>query len=376
MLSVVRSTIVSLFGAALAATGASPPAAAADLPPQARVALLEAPGSQAPESFLQMLKIQLRDVAEVESGPVLPDQPLPQKLEAAAAFLVGSGAALAVWLDTAPSDADADASGVYVVYAVGNKERRALIEVGRINRGDDPEVERAMAIKVGEMVTAALSDEFIGTAAPPPAQEVTTSPAQVSSAQEKPERMPFAASAAEPGRARVSLGLALGAVGALGAGNTGAQIGMDVAAGALFRGSASWSAEVWAALRTTSGLTAATANGRLSSGEITPGVAARVLRGLGAAGRHGVGLGGEITVRAIDARGTGTGGETGSGRVVLPALFGGIEGRVAFTRALSLRLAAGVDVALYRQRFSVNGAPVGDLGRARPLAHLALMMGL
>jgi hypothetical protein len=52
----------------------------------------------------------------------------------------------------------------------------------------------------------------------------------------------------------------------------------------------------------------------------------------------------------------------------------GPDGRFAVVEWLEVRAALGVELSTVRQRFTINGDPILDLGRVRGFAHLSLMV--
>ena len=100
--------------------------------------------------FLAAVRIQLGATYEVrELSPSLPG-PLPQRIAAATALAVGEHALAAVWVEQA-----AGAHGVRsaVLYVVGQREDRALLEVVQVPSARGPDLPRVLALKLGELLS-------------------------------------------------------------------------------------------------------------------------------------------------------------------------------------------------------------------------------
>ena len=113
---------------------------------EGRVLLLEAP--EEPSGLLTALQIQLSGLAEPQSVPQPRAASAPQQIEAASRLTRDQGALAAVWVDP-PLDR---ASGAVMLYVVGEREGRALVEVVRVPGDRGPELERTLALKVREVV--------------------------------------------------------------------------------------------------------------------------------------------------------------------------------------------------------------------------------
>jgi hypothetical protein len=116
---------------------------------QDRVLLLDSEAS--PRSGLAAaLQIQLVDQAVVDVRHTLPEASVSQRIAAATALGEAHGSLLVVWSDEPV--AQPDGSSEAILYAVSRSEGRALLQVVRVPGGSGPEVDRALALKVGEVL--------------------------------------------------------------------------------------------------------------------------------------------------------------------------------------------------------------------------------
>jgi hypothetical protein len=112
-----------------------------------RVLLLESNG--AANSLLGALQIQLSGLAEPERLVVTLGASTSEAIERAGQLVRDHGALAAVWVDKQRHGA-----GPAVVYVVGEREGRALIEVVRVPGDRGPDLDRTIALKVRELVAA------------------------------------------------------------------------------------------------------------------------------------------------------------------------------------------------------------------------------
>jgi hypothetical protein len=155
----------SCFGLALAwawvCLAAEPTYAA-----EARVLVLE---SQAPSSGLvSALQIQLSGLAAPERLAVPAAVSAAESIERGSRLVRERGALAAVWVERT------HAPGPVVLYVVGEREGRALVEVIRVPGDRGPELDRTIALKVREFVGAmqrgqAARPEAAQLLQPPPA---------------------------------------------------------------------------------------------------------------------------------------------------------------------------------------------------------------
>lgn len=102
--------------------------------------------------LIQSLRIQLSGERAVRIGGSLARAPLGEQVRAAGARMEQLGASLAVWVEVARSDEQGAVE--LVLYVVGGRRDRALVEVARFEHADDPGIDRALALKVLEVLEA------------------------------------------------------------------------------------------------------------------------------------------------------------------------------------------------------------------------------
>jgi len=165
------------------------------------------------------------------------------------------------------------------------------------------------------------------------------------------------------------LAVEVGAAGAIG-GQPEAQVALQAGAGmAVAAGDARL--EALAVARWVTPIDVTSAGREVVLDEVAAGVG---VRGSLRWGRFGAGIELEPGVRFIDARGRSPDGRTGSLFRVVPVARGGLSARAVLAPRIELRVFAGVEVALIRQRFSVLGERVVDLGRARGVCDISLVV--
>jgi hypothetical protein len=311
--------------------------------PDVRVMLLQTDGGADRSAFLDALQIQLARKAIVSTGPELPAGPSSTRIERVARIIAMDGVKLAVWVDAGL--ATEDGSREFVLYAVGREQDTTVVRTARVHGVDGPEINRALALKVGELLDAS----------PPLAVQDAGQPQIATQAQ---------------GGEGIGLVLELGLVGAMGAGSDAIQSGLLAAFGASWQ-SPRWRGEGYAAFRWMADSEFEAPAGHADVSEVALSVGARVLLGRGrlVAGGHV-----ELGARLLDASGMAADGRDGGAWRAVPTLLGGAELRLALVAPLSLRAAAGVELALIHQRFAFEGSAVADFGRIRPTASLSLVL--
>lgn len=320
--------------AALAVALAATPAGAAP-----RVLVLGA-GAAPRETFVDALRIQLRDAAAVELGPDVGEGPLATRVANASAAAERAEAVLVLWVEDG-------GPGMAILYVVGRAGDRALIEIAHVSGGDEGELDRALALKAREVLDAVLAAGTRPAPAPPPARLVVG---------------PTPAGRAAARRSRALL-LEQGLVA-----NTEGRWGIAAAAGGRVGG-----------VEAVGGLSLLTAEAvRVPSGSVTVDewlvlVGARYLVAAGPL-RIGAELGGRL--RVLDAAGATGDGRRGDTRVFVGAACGALETRLRLGSRLELRAHAGAELAFRRERFTVDGIVLYDAGRLRGAAGLSLVIAL
>jgi hypothetical protein len=313
------------------------------------VVVMRAPGGSTPAGFADALRIQLAGSATVIDGPEVTGTTASERLASANRALRGP-TSLVVWVEGSAAD---DGATHYVLYVVGSKRGRALMEVFRLT-GSGPEVDRALALKVHEVLDQVLAPP--STAADPAGWVRDREPPP-------PVRPP---PPARPIRASgiVELGgLAI-------SGSAGPQAGAVVGAGGALRRER-LRGEVYAVAYIASGHDELAVPGRVETDELGVGGGARVVYQLGPLSAGG-GL--ELVGRRIHAIGTTPFGARGERSRWIGAGIGFAEARLPVGDALELRGAVGAEIALRRQQFSVNEITLIDLGRVRPVARLSALL--
>jgi hypothetical protein len=289
------------------------------------------------DALVDEIRIQLANVAEVEPRPALGEPTFSGRIARATHEVIDRNAALGVWTELRTT-----ASGKDVLLCAVSKHReRSVIEIGLSPGASDRDAERALALKLG-----ALLD---------------TMPAWSSEQRiEAPER---------PARAAdLSAWLEAGTFIAKGAGSSGVSGGAAAAAGARIS-LADFALEPYAFLRLPRDTEVSDARGRVTTAEIALGGGARALYRTA----HALDLGGgvEAGIRRLDAVGTAPSGETGAARRDVPAVAMTVDVGARLFSWLAIRVAAGVEVALRRQVFSVGGETLEDFGRVRPTLRIS-----
>lgn len=316
-----------------------------------RVVVLGSDAEAPRTSFVQTLTIQLSGEARVETGPQLAAGSLPDRLAEAAGILAERDATLGVWIDVAEAD---PRTFDLVLYAVGRRRDVALVKVARVEVAEGDDVDRALALKVGEFLDEMLTVEDPGSRLERVVVEV-------------PVRAPAPAE-----RSTGALGgfVEMGVGGALG--GAARQSALLVEAGLrVARGSRI--IEVAAALRAPNAVDVAGPDGRVIVEERAAAIEARAFV---RDGRLAAGLHGAVGARVLDAVGIAGDGATGRERRIVPVAGGGVEGRCWLGRRLALRVSAGVELALIDQRFAIDGREVVAIGEVRATAQLSLVIPL
>lgn len=101
---------------------------------------------QSASGFMPALQIQLSRVAEPEAVNVPLGGTTAERIQRAGELVRARGALAAIWVDRAP---DAE---LVVLYVVGERNGRALIEVVRVPGERGPDLDRTLALKVREVV--------------------------------------------------------------------------------------------------------------------------------------------------------------------------------------------------------------------------------
>lgn len=323
----------------------------------ARVLVLSSQSAPADEQLIETLQIQLTRLAEVVAGPPLEGDTLPERVEFAVSQVAEHEATLAVWIERGdPHDGEVDV----VLYVVGHKQGRLLVEVFHMPDTDGPALDRAIALKVGEVLDAVL--------APPPPEEPeeVVAPAPVAwVADPPPVRKP-----PPPPPARSVPWVGLGVRGAAGLDQPAAQGGASLGVG-FRRPMRAVDADVYLVASAHSGIEREDAAGEVEVADRGVALGLAVHRPFG---RLRAGGRAELGARFIGAKGVTALGTPGEKSVVVPEIWLGGEAQLSTGARSAVRLGAGLGWAPDRQRLTINDQPVLDLGRVRPLVELSIVI--
>jgi hypothetical protein len=339
---VFRATVLAAFWLALVLTTH----ARAEVPTQERTAperviLLQPRNALARPGLEPSLRIQLRGLELLTLDIDLPSD-LPSRLSVASEVARERSADWVVWADDVHTEADASASQA-VLYVVGRRDGRALIEVVRVPGGEGPEVDRSLALKVRELVGVRDGAAFaLGV------REIEE---------------------ANTDERRVTLWLELGA-----------HVSSEGSAGlvpdaflALGPSLTTPDFVIAVPLELSYGFTrsAGRDGDRVEWTELGVGGWLKLLMRVHPSVQVGGGLGGKLSFSA--AQGRSASGRSGRSTERLPALLVGAEAELRLSRSLGARAVLGLELRTQRQRFYIEGREVADTGRAIPYARLSLV---
>ena len=318
------------------------PAALADLP---RVIVASSPATEPTPGFLEAVAIQLTGTAQVEEGPELAGATAEDRIALAEALAGEQRAALVVWIDEAGKSAQEGGALHIVAPRAGGASE--LVDVSLVPNENGPEIERALALKVGEVFDQRARRSVDDT------DDVATDEESGAVAPDIEEVEPPAGYASPI----VDLGAGVMAVG----GNVGAQGELAAAVGLAWKGGKS-RFELLTGWRVAQNAEVASFPGTVLTEERAAGLEGRYHRPVGA-----ISLGAHTSfwVRRLAAYGEAVTGETGSARRYVPSVRLGPEIRWDMNPRVSLRAAGIGDVALWRRGFAIHGDRVADLGRLR-----------
>jgi hypothetical protein len=324
-----------------------------------RVVVLGTGGEAPPRGLVEALRVQLLRAAEVAEGPALPPGSLSDQVERAALALEASSATLVVWMHAGPRAGSPQRDHELLVMA--RHRERALLVVTRVPPGEPAETDRALALKIREVLDEVLAEQRRAPDLAPLIARASSRPAPASRDGPQVEQELGVAALAE-----------VGCVLTTGAADGGLQPGASFGAGARVT-RAALAAEIVASAAFLASLEAETAQGRASVRE------ADLASGLRVHHRWSrVGLGGFAAagVRLLDASGTSSSGGEGTTQRTTAHVVAGPDLRVVVAGPLEARAAVGLEIEAKRQRFTIQGEPVIDLGHVRGVAHMSLLVAL
>jgi hypothetical protein len=300
--------------------------------------------------LLSALRIQLMGACDVASREA-PAVPSVAARVAAMTELAERERALLVVRAEGPL-ALGDGSQEAVLYMVGQRKGRALLEVVRVPGNSGPDLDRTLALKVREAV-----DELHRSAAGSPSDAMLGLPADASAVMDA------------HGPTRWGGVLGLGVVGGPQSGATFGQWGPQLHVGPALL-AARLRLSMLLVLGWFPSLEARRADASVRVSEVAPELALHAQlrqRGLWLGARTGLAL---ALVHATGRNGAGAQGEA---HEQLPSWQLAVDAELPLVDGLSLDFEVGLQTWLRRQRFAVDAMQVLDLGRLRPLARLALV---
>jgi hypothetical protein len=310
-----------------------------------RVVLLQDPAAPSGSGLAYALRIQLTGAADVDVRDLPQDAGVSLRVQAASQLAQAEDVLVAVWAE--PAVELENGSREAVLYVVGHKQGRALVEIVRIPGGEGPDVDRSLALKVRELV-----DEVRANRAKAAENDLMLEPAAASSAP------------SEPGwGARV---LVAGALAPL-SGSALGQWGARIAAGPAWREDA-LRVSALAELTIFPELEVDATAGKANLFELAPGVLAHAQWRQGAVW---VGLRAGLALSLLAAEGQSPSGR-GDAREIAPSWLAGVDVELPISDGLGVAAAVDLQTRIRRQRFSIDEDEVVDLGRLRPLVSIAL----
>jgi hypothetical protein len=322
-----------------------------------RVVLIRPEGELIRADLEPSLRIRLRSSAELSSVARPLPADLPSRLAIAGEVAEEQRADWVLWIEPVAAGASRPSDQV-VLYLVGRRDGRALVEVVHVPASEGPEADRSLALKVGELIDAhGSAAQVLGNAtAPSPAPAPSEAPpSPVTRAPDEPP-------------ARVQLWIEGGGQLAIeGDGGPALDVlvalGPSVALPTLF---------IALPIELTLGLPRRVARGDDDAEWSELGVAlwaklaTRLDRVL-----LGGGLGGKLVF--TDVEGTAASGKRGDAHDLLPALLASADGELLFTDSFGARLALGAELRLKRRQFVLEGENIGNTGRIVPFARLSVI---
>jgi hypothetical protein len=322
-----------------------------------RVVLLEAPAG-AQHGLESALRIQLIGAADVETRPKPALSGLPERIAAASDLVRDERALLVVWTD-GPVQL-ADGSQEAVLYAVGQREGRAQLEVVRVPGGTGPDMDRTLALKVRAIIDE-LRSQHSGLA---PSMQAPEQGEYLPTAEPTEPRIE-----PEPAAYAWSVRLAAGASAAPLARSNFGQWGVAASAGPALLGRRVRFAGMLE-LGWYPSLDVTRSGAAVQVREIAPAIAFEAALRTGSVwlgARTGPALG------FVSATGETAAGARGSADADVMSWLFGVNVELPIGAGFGASLGLDAQAQLRRQRFAVNGAQVADLGRVRPFARLLLV---
>jgi hypothetical protein len=321
-------------------------------PKGALLVLIEA-GEPEPAGLLLALRVQLGPTETVETRTVPADLDDAALRQAATSMLSAEQARAALWIEPTQSGER--------VYVVRGPADRAALAKAKLRGKPGPDMDRTLALKIAEL----LSAEPTAPPPPPPAPPAATAPAPAP----KPSPPPAAEAPRPPPWQLHAVAELAGVISPRSDSGFG-QLGPALAGGVSLDGPR----QRYAALLDLTWLppvqTRAEGGVELDVQELSP-----ALRASGQLALGPVWLGAQtgIALALANAEATTTRGDYGERTELAPSWLAGVGIEVPMLTAFSLALDAGVQVQLRRQRFSVFRVELADSRRVRPLGRIAIV---
>ncbi len=311
---------------------------------KARIIVLSSSSAPDQAGFVDILRIQLIGTGSVEVGPAMIAGTVAERVAHAGEIVDRSEATLAVWIERGPAIAGSGTD--HILYVVGPRHDRALVEVFRLPVAAGPAIDRALALKVHEVLDGVLAS--------------------------RAERAPAWLGARVESRAprKLSLLAEIGVGLAAGLGSPANQGGPRLAAG-LHTRLEGLALAGFAAIQFVDGFAISSRVGEVVTSELP---IALGLRLTSTPGRLSWGGQLELGLRIVDATGTTPFGAKGSVRNLIPTTMLGATVALPLRSGVELRALAGVEIALLHLHLAVNEVAVLDLGRFRPVGQLNLVI--
>jgi hypothetical protein len=328
---------------------------------QARPVVLALAADEAVSTdFADVVRVQLASTAELRIGGTVGPGGLDARIASASAAAEREGAVFAFWCDR--SAATLGGAVTATLHVVGRGPDLALVRVVRVSSAPGPELDRALALKLAELLDTLVPAALASSAAAALAEPLAAATAELAPAVLPP-----------PQGDRWRLALEVGAIGAIGAPVETLQAGARLGAGVRWS-TAPASLELLAAGQLLSPARWARAQGSVEVLEVE---ALATLRAL-ASVHPSVQLGGlvELGARFAEARALASDGRAAGAARAIGVAAAAVELRVVAMSVLDVVLDIGVTIATVATRWAIDGEVVLDQGHLRPLARLSIVIAV
>jgi hypothetical protein len=336
----------AVLAAMVGAQAQVPGAATAQNQAQMQVLVLIEAGAPPPSGLLLALKVQLGPGASVETRTVPAGLDPPALQQAAFAMLRAEQTRAALWIERTEPGAR-----VQMVQGSADGPQLTSAEVRGI-RG--PDMDRTLALKISELLSAEPSAPSPAPPAPSPAPAAAPTP--------PPAPPPPTAEAPRLAWQLHGVAELAGVVSPRSDSGFG-QVGPALAGGVSLDGQSQRFAALLDVTWLPSVRTRAQGGVELDVQELAPALRARAQLALGSVW---LGANAGFVLALLNAEATTTRGDYGKVPEIAPAWLASVGVEVPMLTAFSLALDAGLQVQLRRQRFTVFGVELADSRRVRP----------